>query len=102
MVNQDQLKALQERIVKIGEYLKISEKRLQLREEELKTHDPEFWNSNGELRGFKRDLYEGGIRVPCIMRWPGKIAAGSRNDEIVGIIDMLPTFCEIAGVIPVQ
>ena len=44
MVNQDQLKGLQERIVKIGEYLKIDEKRLQLKEEEIKTHDPEFWN----------------------------------------------------------
>ena len=44
MVNQDQLKGLQERIVKIGEYLKISEKRVQLKEEEIKTHDPEFWN----------------------------------------------------------
>jgi arylsulfatase A-like enzyme len=36
--------------------------------------------------------------VPCIMRWPGKIPAGSGNDEITGIIDMLPTFCAIAGV----
>lgn len=44
MINQDQLKALNERIVKIGEYLKIGEKRLQLKEEEIKTHDPEFWN----------------------------------------------------------
>lgn len=44
MVNQDQLKGLQERILKIGEYLKINEKRLQLKEEELKTQDPEFWN----------------------------------------------------------
>ncbi len=44
MINQDQLKGLQERIVKIGEYLKISEKRVQLKEEEIKTHDPEFWN----------------------------------------------------------
>lgn len=44
MVNQDQLKGLQQRIVKIGEYLKIEEKRVQLKEEELKTHDPEFWN----------------------------------------------------------
>lgn len=44
MINRDQLKGLQERIVKIGEYLKVSEKRVQLREEELKTHDPEFWN----------------------------------------------------------
>lgn len=44
MVNQDQLKGLQQRILKIGEYLKIDEKRVQLREEELKTQDPSFWN----------------------------------------------------------
>ena len=44
MVNQDQLKGLQQRILKIGEYLKIDEKRMQLKEEELKTQDPEFWN----------------------------------------------------------
>ena len=44
MVNQDQLKGLQQRIVKIGEYLKISDKRMELKEEEIKTHDPEFWN----------------------------------------------------------
>ena len=44
MVNQDQLKELQQRILKIGEYLKIDEKRMQLKEEELKTQDPDFWN----------------------------------------------------------
>lgn len=44
MINQDQLKALQKRIVKIGEYLKIDEKRMQLKEAELKTQDPDFWN----------------------------------------------------------
>lgn len=44
MVNQDQLKTLNVRIVKIGEYLKIDDKRRQLKEEEIKTHDPEFWN----------------------------------------------------------
>ena len=42
MVNQDQLKGLQQRILKIGEYLKIDEKRMQLKEEELKTQDPDF------------------------------------------------------------
>jgi peptide chain release factor 2 len=44
MVNQDQLKGLQQRILKIGDYLKIDEKRMQLKEEELKTQDPDFWN----------------------------------------------------------
>ncbi len=54
--------------------------------------------SSGVLRDGKWTDFEGGIRVPCIMRWPGQIPAGSANDEITGIIDILPTFCEIAGV----
>ncbi len=54
--------------------------------------------SAGVLRDGKWTNFEGGIRVPCIMRWPGKIPAGSHNNEITGIIDMLPTFSAIAGV----
>jgi len=61
-------------------------------------HDPRFFNSNGPLRGFKRDLYEGGIRVPLIARWPGKIKAGSISSHICAHWDLLPTFCELAGV----
>ena len=61
-------------------------------------HDPEFWNSNGELKGKKRDLYEGGIRVPFIVRWPDKIKAGTTSDHISAFWDMLPTMTEIAGV----
>ena len=60
-------------------------------------HDPEFFNSNGPLRGHKRDLYEGGIRAPLIARWPGKIKAGSISNHISAHWDMLPTFCELAG-----
>ncbi|TWT97380.1 sulfatase-like hydrolase/transferase [Neorhodopirellula pilleata] len=54
--------------------------------------------SAGVLRDGKWSNFEGGIRVPCIMRWPAVISAGSSNDDITGIIDMLPTFCSIAGV----
>ena len=54
--------------------------------------------SAGPLRDGKWTNFEGGIRVPCLMRWPSVVPAGSVNNEIVGIIDMLPTFCEIAGV----
>lgn len=54
--------------------------------------------SSGKLRDGKWTNFEGGIRVPCIMRWPAKIPADSTNDEITGIIDMLPTLCEITGV----
>lgn len=54
--------------------------------------------SAGVLRDGKWTDFEGGIRVPCIMSWPGKITKGSANNEITGIIDMLPTFCAIAGI----
>jgi arylsulfatase A-like enzyme len=54
-------------------------------------------DNNGPLRGAKRDLYEGGIRVPFIARWPGRIPAGQVSDEIVTFWDMLPTLAEIGG-----
>ncbi len=60
--------------------------------------DYEFNNSNGELRGFKRDLYEGGIRVPLIARWPGKIQKGITTGHISAFWDILPTISEIAGI----
>lgn len=53
--------------------------------------------SSGILRDGKWTNFEGGIRVPCIMSWPAEIQKGSLNREIVGIIDLLPTFCAIAG-----
>lgn len=60
--------------------------------------DPAFFDSSGDLRGIKRDLYEGGIRVPLIARWPGRIAAGSGSDHVSAFWDLLPTCCELAGV----
>ncbi|MBL6707336.1 MAG: sulfatase-like hydrolase/transferase [Planctomycetaceae bacterium] len=54
----------------------------------------------GPFRDGKWTDFEGGIRVPCIMRWPGTIESGSTNSQITGIIDLLPTFCAIAGVAP--
>jgi arylsulfatase A-like enzyme len=60
-------------------------------------HDPGFFASGGGLRGIKRDLYEGGIRVPGIARWPKKIAAGATNDLPVAHWDVLPTLAELAG-----
>ena len=53
--------------------------------------------SSGPLRDGKWTNFEGGIRVPCIMRWPGTIKPGSKNSQITGIIDLLPTFCDLAG-----
>ncbi len=59
--------------------------------------DYEFFNSVGELRGLKGSLYEGGVRVPTMVRWPGKIAAGSESDRISGFEDWMPTLLDLAG-----
>jgi arylsulfatase A-like enzyme len=61
-------------------------------------NDPDFFDSNGPLRGIKRDLYEGGIRVPLIARWPGHIAGGETSDHLSAFWDFLPTACETAGI----
>ncbi len=58
----------------------------------------EGYGSAGILRDGKWTNFEGGIRVPCIMRWPNAIPPNSTNDEITAIIDLLPTFGSIAGV----
>ncbi|MFN3407861.1 MAG: arylsulfatase [Limisphaerales bacterium] len=59
-----------------------------------------FFHSSGKLRGQKRDLYEGGIRVPLIARWPGKIPAGRVSDEPWAMWDLLPTLAELAKLPP--
>lgn len=56
-----------------------------------------FFNSSGGLRGLKRDLYEGGLRVPMIVRWPGRIKPGVVSDFPWAFWDFLPTAAEIAG-----
>jgi len=61
-------------------------------------HKHQYFDANGPLRGFKRDLYEGGIRAPTIAWWPGKIKAGSVSDEPLAAYDWLPTACELAGI----
>ncbi len=61
-------------------------------------HKPEVFDSNGPLRGLKRSLTEGGIRVPLIARWPGRIKPGSTSDHISAFWDFLPTACAVAGV----
>lgn len=58
---------------------------------------PAQLHTNGPLRGFKRDLTEGGIRVPFIANWPGTIPAGKVSDEVIAFQDMLPTFAELTG-----
>lgn len=57
---------------------------------------PEFFNSSGSLRGIKRDLYEGGIRVPLIAWWPGKVPSGKVSDRITAFWDFVPTVAELA------
>ena len=61
---------------------------------------PDFFKSPVPLRGIKRDLYEGGIRVPMIARWPGKIKPGTVSNHISAFWDFLPTAAQIAGVEP--
>lgn len=59
--------------------------------------DPDFFNSNGIYRGYKRDVYEGGIRVPFIVVWPGVVQQGE-TDFMCSFWDMLPTFAQLTGV----
>ena len=60
--------------------------------------DPDYFESNGPLRGNKRDMYEGGIRTPMIVRWPGQVKPGSVSDHVSAFWDVMPTFAEIAGI----
>ncbi len=60
--------------------------------------DPDYFESNGPLKGYKRDLYEGGIRVPMIAVWEGKIQAGSETDHISAFWDVFPTVAEMTGI----
>jgi len=60
--------------------------------------DPDFFRSSGPLRGYKRSLHEGGIRVPFIASWPGKISPEKISDYPSAFWDFLPTAAELAGV----
>jgi arylsulfatase A-like enzyme len=62
--------------------------------------DPAFFNRSGPLQGFKRSLCDGGIRVPGIARWPGKVKAAAVSDLPWAFWDVLPTACDLAGVDP--
>jgi len=59
--------------------------------------DPDFFNSNAGLRGYKRDFYEGGIRVPLIVYWPSKIKSELTTTHVSAFWDVLPTLCDIIG-----
>ena len=60
-------------------------------------HDDKFFNSSGPLRGIKRDLYEGGIRVPFLVKWPGVVKPSTVSDRPVAFWDVLPTLADIGG-----
>lgn len=62
--------------------------------------DPTYGGSNKPLRGDKATLFEGGLRVPCMMRWPGVLEAGRESDAPLISLDLFPTLCEIAEVEP--
>ncbi|WP_395143116.1 sulfatase-like hydrolase/transferase [Armatimonas sp.] len=63
-------------------------------------NDPELFDANGPLRGLKRDLYEGGIRVPTVVRWPGEIVQGTTSEHVGYFADIFPTLTEITGAAP--
>jgi arylsulfatase A-like enzyme len=60
--------------------------------------NPDFFAASGPLKGIKRSLTDGGIRVPFLVRWPGKIKAGAVSDHVGYFGDMLATFAELSGV----
>jgi len=70
--------------------------------ERLGGSDSEFFQSAGVFRGLKGSLYEGGIRVPMIARWPSHIQPGRTSDLISAFWDVLPTLCDIVGLTPPQ
>lgn len=59
---------------------------------------PNSWRWNGGMKGRKGSVDEGGLRVPCLIRWPGQIPAGTRIPQIAGAIDLLPTFTDLASI----
>lgn len=60
--------------------------------------DPAYFNHDGRFRGLKRSTHEGGIRIPFIVRWPGHVAPASESSQPFAFYDLMPTFCDIAGI----
>ena len=56
-----------------------------------------LFQHSGDLRGFKRDMYEGGLRTPSIARWPGRIKAGATSEQVWAFWDFMPTMAELTG-----
>ena len=90
-------------IIKLLEELNIKENTLVIfASDNGPTHckdvDHEFFNSTANLRGLKGSVYEGGLRVPMIATWPGKIKASSTSDHVSGFVDVLATACDLINV----
>ena len=91
-------------VIKLLDELKIADKTIVIfTSDNGVTHlkaevDYDFFESNGKLRGHKGSLYEGGIKVPMIVKWPGVVKAGSQTDHMIGFEDILPTFADIIDV----
>jgi arylsulfatase A-like enzyme len=60
-------------------------------------HRPAPWGSNAPMGGWAYSTAEGGMRMPCFVRWPGKVPAGTTSDELTTLMDLLPTFAHLAG-----
>ncbi len=60
--------------------------------------DPDYFNSNGPFTGYKRDLYEGGIRVPMLAKWKGHITPGSQSDHASAFWDVMPTLADLLDI----
>lgn len=60
-------------------------------------HDPDYFDSNGPFRGYKRDLYEGGVRTPFVVSWPAVITRSRETGHISAFWDFLPTVCDLTG-----
>jgi arylsulfatase A-like enzyme len=94
------------RIVKLLDELKLADNTLVIfTSDNGTTHlgkeaDYTFFNSVGSLRGLKGSVYEGGLRVPLVARWPGHIKPGSLSEHACAFWNMLPTLCDVAGVKP--
>ncbi len=61
-------------------------------------YNPDVFYDDNRFRGIKRDLYEGGVRVPLIVKWPGKVKAGTVSDYVFASWDFLPTITDILGI----
>ena len=83
------------RILDKLEELKLSKKTVVLY---FGDNGPNSWRWNGNMKGRKGSIDEGGVRVPCMIRWPGRISPGTKIPQIAGAIDLLPTLVDMAGI----